>query len=655
MAGLSSPGVGSGLNVSDIVSKLMTVEQQPLVLLTNKEAPLQAQLSAYGTIKGALAGLRDATNALATPAKFNASVARLGDATIATASASTSAVAGTHTLEVQTLAKAHTLATTAYAATSTPVGSGTITIQFGKYDAGVFTSSAERASETISIPSGQTSLASVRDAINSADAGVSASIVNDGTGYRLVLTSGASGTANALRITVDDDDANDTDASGLSALTFDASTGGTSRLEEKVAAQDATLVVDGITITKSQNLAADVIEGVTLTLTATGSTTVTVARDTTPAVTAVQTFVKAYNDLQTVAKSVSGYDPATGQAGSLLGDPALRGIQSALRNAFNGLIVGAGGAKTLSSVGVSFEREGILTLDTAKLTAALADPQSNVSAFFASGAKASDSSVKFLANTRAALPGTYPISITQVATRGYAAGSAAAATTIVAGVNDSLTLSVDGKTRTVTLNAGTYTAATLVSEVQSRINTALKGSGAKVAVSQSAGVLTVTSDQYGADSKVALTSGSALADLFGTPASTDGVDVAGSIGSFPTAGSGRVLSGGGLAVEIDDGVAGDRGTISYASGFASRLTGVLADLLESDGPIASRTAGINRSIKDIDRQRDRLSERLVVIEARYRAQFSALDTLISRLNSTSNFLTQQLANLANLSNSSLDK
>src|SRR5262245_42463538 len=122
MAGLSSPGVGSGLNVNDIVSKLMTVEQQPLALLDRKEAPLQAQLSAFGTVKGALSALRDATSGLATPAKFNAAVARLGDSTIASASASTRAAPGTHSIEVQTLAKAQTLATGAYASTGTAVG-----------------------------------------------------------------------------------------------------------------------------------------------------------------------------------------------------------------------------------------------------------------------------------------------------------------------------------------------------------------------------------------------------------------------------------------------------------------------------------------------------------------------------------------------------
>src|SRR5262249_47342191 len=236
---ISSPGIGSGLNVNDIVSKLMTAERAPLADLDTKEAPLQAQLSAYGSLKSSLSTLRDAATALAAPEKFNALTAKVADTDIASASASATAAAGVHSIDVQILAQAQTLAATALPTTSTAVGSGTITLQFGTYSGGAFTANADRATQTITIAPGQSSLASVRDAINAAGAGVSASIVNVGTGYRLALTSQASGAANAMRITVADDDGNNTDAAGLSMLAFDASTGGTSNLEEKITAQDA--------------------------------------------------------------------------------------------------------------------------------------------------------------------------------------------------------------------------------------------------------------------------------------------------------------------------------------------------------------------------------------------------------------------------------
>src|SRR6185295_4563849 len=132
-------------------------------------------------------------------------------------------------------------AAVAQPSTATTIGSGTITLQFGTYAGGAFTANPDHASRTITIAPGQSSLAGVRDAINAAGAGGNASIVNDGTGYRLALTSQASGAANAMRITVADDDLNNTDALGLSRLAFDATAGGSSNLEEKIGAQDATI------------------------------------------------------------------------------------------------------------------------------------------------------------------------------------------------------------------------------------------------------------------------------------------------------------------------------------------------------------------------------------------------------------------------------
>src|SRR6185295_10431251 len=113
MATISSPGIGSGLDINDIVTKLMTAERAPLTRLDTKEAPLQAQLSAYGSLKSALSALRDAVGALGAPEKFNASTARIGDADILSATVTAAAAAGTHSLDVQTLARAQTLAAVA--------------------------------------------------------------------------------------------------------------------------------------------------------------------------------------------------------------------------------------------------------------------------------------------------------------------------------------------------------------------------------------------------------------------------------------------------------------------------------------------------------------------------------------------------------------
>ncbi len=224
---LSSPGIGSGLDVASIISQLMAVERQPLSALDAKEAKYQAQLTAYGSLKGALSSFQTAVTALADPAKFSAVTAKLADTAVATATASTAAVPGTYSIEVQALAQAHKLKSAAFATSATTVGTGTLTIQFGTYSGGVFSLNSDKAAKTISIDSNNSSLAGVRDAINAADAGVAASIVNDGSGNRLVISSQDSGVANALKISVTDDDLADTDNAGLSRLVYDASSGGT--------------------------------------------------------------------------------------------------------------------------------------------------------------------------------------------------------------------------------------------------------------------------------------------------------------------------------------------------------------------------------------------------------------------------------------------
>src|SRR5262249_1199418 len=150
------------------------------------------------------------------------------------------------------------------------------------------------------------------------------------------------------------DDGNNTDAAGLSMLAYDASMGGTANLEEKMTAQDAQLVVDGISVASASNAVSDVLEGVTLTLAAKGSTAFTVAPDTTGAVTAVQGFIKAYNDFQSLVQAASGYDADKKQGGILLGDATLRNMQSALRATLGQSITGAGNATTLAGMGITF-------------------------------------------------------------------------------------------------------------------------------------------------------------------------------------------------------------------------------------------------------------------------------------------------------------
>lgn len=395
---IASPGLGSGLDVNSIVTQLMALESRPVQVLAQREASFQAKLSAYGSLKGALSALQTAAKAISTSAGFSAKKATVADTDILSASATTSATAGAYDIEVQALAKAQNLKSGALSATGA-VGSGTITIEFGSYrtvdaDNIVFDLNADKSAKTITISAGTDKLTDIRDAINAANAGVTASIVGDGSNAHLFIASNDTGLANQLRISVDDADTNDTDAAGLSALVYDgtktAGVSGTANLSQFTAASNATVIINGITLSKASNTISDAIEGVSLSLAAPSeagvTTRLTVAADTNATKSAIENFVKAYNALNKTVADLTRFDTATKKASVLTGDSTARSVQSQLRGILGAAISGATGVSTLSDIGLSFQLDGSLAVDGAKLSAALTDPDKNVASLFISGA-----------------------------------------------------------------------------------------------------------------------------------------------------------------------------------------------------------------------------------------------------------------------------
>ncbi|MEO8133105.1 MAG: flagellar filament capping protein FliD, partial [Betaproteobacteria bacterium] len=435
---LSSPGIGSGLDVNAIVSKLMAVEQLPLATLVTKATLNQTRISAFGSLKGALSSLQNTLALLTTPGGFQSLSASVTDIAVAKASVGTGASAGNYSIEVSKLAQAQKLASGGFASTTTLVGSGTLTFDFGTATGGAFTSNGSGA-KSVTIAPGADSLASIRDAVNAANVGVSASIVNDGSaaGNRLVFTSNASGAANSLRIAVSDTDGNATDTAGLSQLAYDpaAAIGAGRNLTEKVAAQNSEFLLDGIAISKASNTVSDAIQGVTLTLTKTnvGSPVgVSVAASPDGVAKSLASFVQAYNTLDATFDNLTKYDAANQKPSSLTGDSTVRSIQSQMR-ALLGSSLPSGTYTSLSQVGFSFQTDGTIKLDNAKLNAALGSNPDGVAQLFAAVGTATDSLVGvagFGAQTQA---GSYAIAVTQLATRGNLAGSAVADLAIVAG------------------------------------------------------------------------------------------------------------------------------------------------------------------------------------------------------------------------------
>lgn len=671
---ISSAGVGSGLDVNSIVTQLMAIEQQPLKALDTKQAEYQAQLSAYGQLQGALSSFQSAMQGLSTASQFNAVTAMPSDSTVASASATSTAIPGSYAINVSTLAQAQQLASSALASTTTVVGTGTLTFQFGTWNGSSFSANASTPSKTVTIDTAHNTLSGIRDAVNAANIGVTATIVNDGTGFRLVFASNSAGTANSLKITVSGDgDGNNTDAAGLSQLAYDpaAVAGSGKNLSQTLAAQDATLTVNGISITKSSNTISDVIQGVTLNLLKqSASTTITVAQNSSAVQSGVQNFVKAYNTLSQTIGGLTAYDASTGQAAILQGDYSTLSILNQVRSLLNRPITGLSGPYTsLSQIGVSFQTDGTLALDSSKLQSALANNFSAVAGLFAGVGQTSDSLVSYVSGGDQTVPGQYSVSISQLGTQGVLNGVTTAglastggtfnAPVVLDATNNTLNLILDGvQSGTISIAQGTYTTtAQLTAAIQSAINgdSALQAAGSAVAVSYDGANnrFVLTSNRFGSASLVNITGvGTNTAAILGLGVATGtaGVDVAGTINGAAASGSGQYLTGStgstnGLKLQILGGALGSRGTVNFSQGYAYQLSQLATQLLGSTGPINSRTDGINQSIKDLGSQRDALNTRLADIEAAYRQQFTALDTLLGQMQATSSYLTQQLASL----------
>jgi flagellar hook-associated protein 2 len=448
---ITSAGVGSGLDVESIITKLMAVEKAPLTALQTRQTTYNSEISALGQVKSDLSALQDAVKAFSTSSGVNAYQATVADNTVATASADSTAVAGSYSVEVQQLASTHKLLSAAGADAS---AGGTLTIAVGSVSGGVFT--AGSAAVNVTINAGAT-LADVASSINAADAGVNATVIHGTSGDQLVVTSQTSGAAGQVKIS----------SSDLPALTYDPATA-TGNMTQKTPGQDAIVMIDGIQIADtSSNTVTNAITGVTLNLVDTNignPTTLTVTTDTSALTTKLNAFVTAYNNLTSLVKGLTGYDTTTKNAGALNGDSTVTQALSDLRSAIFTIPSGASSSyQTLSSLGIQFQSDGTLKLDSATLQTAM--------------------------------------------DTNYAAVAAT------------------------------------------------------------------------------------------------------------------------------------------VSSYGGALNASLTSMLDIEGPIATHTAGINNMISDITDREDQLTTQLTAIEARYRAQFTALDTLVAQMQTTSSYLTQQLAAL----------
>ncbi|NNE63726.1 MAG: flagellar filament capping protein FliD, partial [Gammaproteobacteria bacterium] len=339
---ISSIGVGSGLDLSAIISGLIDAERVPTESrLATRERDITTELSAFGAVRSSLSLLEGSLGNLQSPTLFSNKKFTISDPSVFTASTDSSAEPGSYSIEVSAIAQKQSLATnatTAFADITDTIGTGTLTVKFGETSTGPysFTQDTSKATQTITVSAANnnTTLSGMRDYINDNDFGFEAAIVNDGNGYRLLFTSDNTGAKNSMEITVTSDgDGIDTDNSGLSQLAFNALA--QTSVTQTVSAKDAALSINGLDITRESNSVSGAIAGVSLNLLQAdigNKVNFTLSDNPEPAKAAIEEFVSSYNDLITNLNTLTSFDAETGAAGVLIGDFTIRSISTQLRN-----------------------------------------------------------------------------------------------------------------------------------------------------------------------------------------------------------------------------------------------------------------------------------------------------------------------------------
>lgn len=546
MVGISSAGIGSGLDIEGIIRSLMAAERIPLTKVTQERTAINTKISIYGIIKNSFADLKASADKLSNLSNLNPLKTTSSDDKVVSATASSSAAKGSYSIQVSQLAKAQSVAAPSVATSDSIVGTGSLTLTLGSYDSATntFTDNAAKTPVTINIGEGQQTLDGIKQAINDANAGVTASIVNDGTGSRLVLTSKETGAVNGFKLEVSDADGTNTDAAGLSMLAYDptAAAGAGKNAESLQVAQNANFTINNLAVSKASNTVTDAVAGLTLNLKAitTAPVNIEVALDDGALKTTLDGFVAAYNKIRGNLKDQQQKDATLSK--ETTPSTLERGMRNILREQVAQYGIG------LSDIGLNFDKDGVLSLDKTKLDAAVAANPSILEKVFTNTATTTDARIKFVGANTKTLEGTYAINI----------------------------------------------------------STAYDGSNT----------------------------------------------VAGTINGVAGTGIGNLLTGAtgeaseGLQFSVAQGAAGDMGTITFSKGLAERLSDWIGSLSDEGGALVSRTDGLNSRKKRLDTQEDRINLRLEQVEKRYRAQFTALDTMLASMQQTSAYLSQQLAALA---------
>ena len=658
---VSALGGGSGIDTTKLVKDLVSLEKAPQQQrLDSKKEQLDAQISAYGTLKSSLSEFKNILAPLANNDTFNSRSVSFPETDVITPSSlAADAQTGTYQIEVESVAQAHSLASnTTYSDKDSSIGAtGNLTIRLGTWTYDVsdnpvsFAENEKQTSLSIEVLA-EDSLQDIADKINEQDSDVQASVLLVDGSYQLMM-SAPSGAHNALEVSGDDP--------SLDVFAFNAAN--YANVTETQQGKDAKVQLNGLTVYRETNNIDDVITGLEFTLNKASpgeKFTFTVSEDKNTGEQAIRDFIEAYNTFFETAKSLTGVskDAETNQTtrGDLATDGTAKSLIARIRSAITAAVPGVSDFNALTNVGIRTKLDGTLEIVDKDFSAAIKDNFEQVASLFAPQTSSTSSSVDVSIGSYSSktVPGTYSGSISTAPSKGSVIGDAAFAAFNTADTpagDFSFSVTVDGTTSSsLTLSGDFTTAESLRAELQSLINNdaTLKEAKAFVDVIVApGGELQLVSREYGSASKVSFdATGTDFATQTGlstASASTSGVDVAGTINGEAAFGSGNVLlpkidsDPYGLNLTVKEGASGAF-SITYSRGLAGELTSLIDSFLSGSGIINTREENINKQLDGIVDDQENLDRKMTIYESRLTEQYLAMERIIASLQQTGDSL-----------------
>lgn len=650
-------GLVTGLDTTSIIDGLLQIQQRQIDNFNARRSGVLAKKASFAGVESRLLAFRGALTKLTSiqTTALNNKVVGSSHEEILQAAASDDAIPGTYQLQVTSLATVHQLASNGFADADAPIGTGQLVVQ--KNDG---------STATIDVTDQNNTLRGLATAINEANVGLTASVINDGstgTPYRLLVAAEDTGEQKGFKIIGT--------LSGGDNVTFDQIVQQAQNAEVRFGSGPG-----AITISSESNKLNNVIQGVTLDLRkAEAGTVVTlnVENDVEGGVSAIQEFVNTYNDFIDYVRQQTSYNAELQRGGVLLGERGVTGIEGQLQASITGLVGNLdSGLNRLTALGISVNDDGTLSLNESRLRSVLTGQVEGVTAadaarLMALGADSTHGKVSFVVGSVRTGDGSVQVDITAAAEQAsITAADPPAALITIDGTNDSFSLVVDGKASSdLKLTHGTYTVEQIAAELESKINGDAMLRGGDVNVTVDNGVLGITSLKYGSDSEVKLLSGTAYTSLGFSGTETDtGVDVA---GVFIVNGKQEKATGRGTILEGDQDnkytadlqvrvtldpsevVDGPEATLNVTRGLASRLDKLIGDLSDPEtGQIKTINQRYEQTDASIQKSIDRLNAQFEAQKQRLIAEFSALESAVNDLQTSSSFIASQLSGLRTL-------